>query len=99
MVPHSVKRAAPTPPTISLAEARAISLRAQGLADDSAPFELGKAAVLKAIQHLGYVQVDTISVLQRAHHHVLWSRVPDYTPEMLHALQSPDGAVFEYWNH
>lgn len=76
-----------------------MALRAQGLADEAAPFGLGKAAVLRAIQHLGYVQVDTISVLQRAHHHVLWSRVPDYTPEMLQTLQSPDAAVFEYWNH
>jgi uncharacterized protein YcaQ len=85
--------------TLSLAEARHIALRAQGLAEAPAPFGLGKPAVLRAIQHLGYVQVDTISVLQRAHHHVLWSRVPDYEPDMLHELQSPDGAVFEYWNH
>ena len=62
--------------TLSLAEVRAIALRSQGLADDLAPFGLGKDAVLKTIQHLGYVQVDTISVLQRAHHHVIWSRVP-----------------------
>jgi uncharacterized protein len=48
---------------------------------------------------LGDVQVDTISVIQRAHHHVLWSRVPDYAPEMLHDLQSVDVQVFEYWNH
>lgn len=85
--------------TLSLAQARAIILRAQGLADDRAPFGLGKAAVLAAVEHLGYVQIDSISVIQRAHHHVLWSRVPNYTPDMLHELQSPDGEVFEYWNH
>lgn len=55
--------------------------------------------MLRVINHLGYVQVDTISVLQRAHHHVLWSRIPDYQPEMLHELQSPEAAVFEYWAH
>jgi len=85
--------------SLSLAEARAISLRSQGLADKGAPFGSGKSAVLAAIEHLGYVQVDAVSVIQRAHHHVLWSRVPDYQPEMLHELQSPDAAVFEYWNH
>lgn len=69
------------------------------MADESAPFGKGKPAVLEAIQHLGYVQVDTISVIQRAHHHVLWSRVPDYRPEMLHELQEPDQVIFEYWNH
>jgi len=85
--------------SLSLAEARAISLRSQGLAEKTSPFGSGKSAVLAAIEHLGYIQVDTISVIQRAHHHVLWSRVPDYQPQMLHELQSPDAAVFEYWNH
>ncbi len=51
------------------------------------------------MQHLGYVQIDTIAVIQRAHHHVLWSRVPDYRPHVVHALQEKDRAVFEYWNH
>jgi len=87
------------PLLLSLAEIRAIVLRSQGLADQDSPFGLGKAAVLETIQHLGYVQVDAVSVVQRAHHHVLWSRVPNYQPEMLHGLQSPDAAVFEYWNH
>ena len=94
-----LKSAVASPITISLDEARWIALRAQGLADNATPFGRGKAAVLKTIRHLGYVQVDPISVLQRAHHHVLWSRVPDYSLEMLHTLQSPEGAVFEYWNH
>ena len=87
------------PVSLTPAEVRAIVLRSQGLADNEAPFGLGKPAVLKAVEHLGYVQVDPINVLQRAHHHVLWSRVPDYSPDMLHELQSPDVAVFEYWNH
>jgi uncharacterized protein len=91
------KTAAPI--TITATEARSIAMRAQGLAEDMAPFGRGKAAALKAVQHLGYVQIDTIHVLQRAHHHVIWSRVPDYKPETLQELQSTDRAVFEYWNH
>jgi len=83
---------------ISLAEARAIALRAQGFAEAPAPFGLGQAGTLAALVHLGYVQVDTIHVIERAHHHVLWTRVPDYRPEFLHTLQA-DGTVFEYWNH
>ncbi|CAN5446622.1 crosslink repair DNA glycosylase YcaQ family protein [soil metagenome] len=86
------------PLSLSLAEARALSLRAQGLAEASAPFGLGPAGTLAALQHLGYVQVDTINVIQRAHHHVLWSRVPDYRPEYLHTLQA-EASAFEYWNH
>ncbi|HSI85079.1 MAG: winged helix-turn-helix domain-containing protein [Candidatus Methylacidiphilales bacterium] len=84
---------------LSLTEARAIALRSQGLADVEAPFGLGKEGVLNALHHLGYVQVDTVHVVQRAHHHVLWSRVPDYELEMLHEVQSVDFTAFEYWNH
>jgi uncharacterized protein YcaQ len=88
-----------SPVSLSVTEVRAIVLRSQKLSEDPSPFGLGKTAVLKAIQHLGYIQVDPINVLQRAHHHVLWSRVPNYHPDMLHELQDPDAAVFEYWNH
>ena len=87
------------PVSLSVTEVRAIVLRSQGLAEDLLPFGLGKTAVLEAIEHLGYIQVDPINVLQRAHHHVLCSRVPNYHPDMLHELQEPDAAVFEYWNH
>jgi uncharacterized protein len=87
------------PVSLSVTEVRAIVLRSQRLAEDVSPFGLGKTAVLKAIQHLGYIQVDPINALQRAHHHVLWSRVPNYHLDMLHELQDPDAAVFEYWNH
>lgn len=88
-----------SPPTISLLDARRIALRAQGLTSEMQPFGAGKEAVLSAIQHLGYVQIDTISVVQRAHHHVLWSRLPEYRPELLHSLHEQDRSVFEYWNH
>jgi hypothetical protein len=59
-----------SPVSLSVTEVRAIVLRSQRLAEDLLPFGLGKTAVLKAIQHLGYIQVDPINVLQRAHHHV-----------------------------
>jgi uncharacterized protein YcaQ len=103
MLPKPILPAKPvegrSPVSLSVTEVRAIVLRSQRLAEDLLPFGLGKTAVLKAIQHLGYIQVDPINVLQRAHHHVLWSRVPNYHPDMLHQLQDPDAAVFEYWNH
>ncbi|MFH1567087.1 MAG: crosslink repair DNA glycosylase YcaQ family protein [Gemmatimonadota bacterium] len=51
------------------------------------------------VERLGYVQIDTIAVVQRAHEHVLWSRRPDYEPQMLHQLQAVDRRVFEYWTH
>lgn len=54
---------------------------------------------MKAIEHLGYVQIDAISVIQRAHHHTLWSRIPGYKPQHLHTLLSKDRSIFEYWSH
>lgn len=76
---------------------RRIALQAQGLFANQ-PFGRGTAAVLRAIAHLGYTQIDTISVVQRAHHHVLWTRVPGYRPAMLDKLVSSQ-QVFEYWFH
>lgn len=51
------------------------------------------------IEKLGYVQLDTIAVIQRAHHHTLWTRRSDYAPDMLHELQAVDRRIFEYWGH
>ncbi|MBI3555065.1 MAG: YcaQ family DNA glycosylase [Deltaproteobacteria bacterium] len=83
---------------MSLEQARFLALHAQGLTDASA-FGLGKPGVLRAVEHLGYVQIDTISVVERAHHHVLWTRVPDYRPAWLDELQTKDTKIFEYWSH
>ena len=53
-------------------------------------------AVYKTIEHLGYVQLDTNYVVERAHHHALASRVPDYQLEWLEELQA-DGRIFEFF--
>ena len=84
--------------TISRSDARRIALASQGL-HSVRPFGKGKQAVLAAIEHLGYVQIDTISVTERAHDHVLWSRVPDYQKQYLQRLQQRDRRVFEFWAH
>lgn len=84
--------------TISRTEARKIILNAQGL-NKASPFGAGPQSVIKAIEHLGYVQLDTISVIERAHHHILWSRIPTYKPQWLDAAQIKERKVFEYWSH
>jgi uncharacterized protein YcaQ len=85
-----------TTPRIRLALARKIALRAQ-LLDGRAKLPRGKEGAAEIIERLGYVQIDTISVIQRAHHHALWTRRPDYDPVMLRQLQAQDRRVFEYW--
>ncbi len=76
---------------------RRMALSAQGLLH-SQPFGRGLAGARQAIQHIGYVQIDTISVVERAHHHVLYSRVPDFEIGMIDQLLL-DRAIFEYWSH
>jgi len=79
------------------AKLRRIALNQQGLLRAES-FGRGKAAVLRAIEQIGYVQIDTISVVERAHHHVLGSRVANYRPAMLEQLVR-ERKLFEYWFH
>lgn len=80
------------------ARARALWLDAQRL-NVPAPFGEGAEAVRRATAHLGYVQIDTIHVIERSHHHVLYSRIPAYRKGDLDQAQSRDKSVFEYWTH
>ena len=83
--------------SLSTQQARKLVLLSQRL-----PPAKGKgsavAATLETVEHLGYVQVDTISVIQRAHHHTLWNRNPRYELEHLDELAA-EKKVFEYWAH
>lgn len=74
-----------------------LTLFNQGLGKISR-FAKGMDGTLQAIEHLGYVQIDTISVVERAHHHILWSRVPDYDLSHLNNLVR-ERQIFEYWYH
>ena len=80
-----------------IAKLRRIALDQQGLLKTEY-FGRGKRATLRAIEQLGYVQIDTISVVERAHHHVLWSRVSNYQPKFLDQLVK-QREIFEYWFH
>src|SRR5580658_11313245 len=90
--------AARVPVTLANAAARRVWLRAQRL-DEAKPFGEGAEATRAAIEHLGYLQIDTIHVIERCHHHILWNRIPGYRREHLRQAQSVDKSVFEYWTH
>ena len=83
--------------SLSLAEARALVLDCQGLASRST-FGSGSAGTKKAIEHLGYVQIDTLSVVARAHIQTLWNRVAAFKAADIDTLQQR-GAIFEHWAH
>ncbi|HYC54651.1 MAG TPA: crosslink repair DNA glycosylase YcaQ family protein [Candidatus Binatia bacterium] len=86
------------PLPLTARHARRLWIAAQKL-DLQAPFGKGPAAVARAVKHLGYVQIDTINVIERCHHHILFNRIPDYRRTDLKAAQSVDKSVFEYWTH
>ena len=86
-----------TPETLSIQQARKLVLLSQRVP----PPKLSGSAIsatLSVIEHLGYIQIDTISVIQRAHHHTLWNRNPRYNSSHLDQLVA-DNKVFEYWAH
>lgn len=83
---------------LSKLEARALALRAH-LLDGGAIVPPGKDGVVRIIDQLGYVQIDTIAAVKRSHHHTIWTRHSDYREEQLHDLQARDRLVFEYWGH
>jgi uncharacterized protein len=87
-----------SPIPLTKARARGIWLRAQRL-DQAAPFGDGPAATPAAVQHLGYVQIDTINVVERSHHQILYTRIPSYRRDHLRQAQSVDKTIFEYWTH
>ena len=82
---------------VSKTKLRRIALKAQGLLGRNA-FGRGANGTHKAIRRLGYVQIDTISVVARAHHHTLWNRVPGYKNQNLDELAATR-RIFEYWYH
>jgi uncharacterized protein YcaQ len=82
---------------LALSQLRFLTLESQGLTKPY-PFGKGKDAVLKTVEHLGYLQIDTLSIVERAHHHTLWTRIPDYQTAYLDELVA-ERKIFEYWFH
>lgn len=80
---------------VSNADAKRLWLDSQGLAaTPTGPLDL-----LGIIKHLGFVQLDTIRVVARAHDHILWSRNQHYREPMLNKLLAKERAVFEHFTH
>ncbi|MEP2102614.1 MAG: crosslink repair DNA glycosylase YcaQ family protein [Parasphingorhabdus sp.] len=76
-------------------DARRLWLDRQGLArTPTGPLDL-----LQIITDLGFVQLDTIRNVTRAHHHILWSRNQNYREPMLNKLLANDRSVFEHFTH
>ncbi|MEM8646542.1 MAG: winged helix-turn-helix domain-containing protein [Pseudomonadota bacterium] len=85
-------------PTVSNTLARNLLLQRQGL---SAPPKtaLSKQGLLKLIENIGFVQVDSIRTVERAHDMILHARNQTYRPAHLKQLLEKDGELFENWTH
>ncbi|MFK8031343.1 MAG: winged helix-turn-helix domain-containing protein [Gammaproteobacteria bacterium] len=75
--------------------ARRLWLNTHGLA--SSP--TGSIDVLGIIKELGFVQLDTIRNVTRAHHHIIWSRNQNYREPMLNKLLGGERSIFEHFTH
>jgi uncharacterized protein YcaQ len=64
------------------------------LASSSGPLD-----IVAIIKKLGFVQLDTIQNVSRAHHHILWSRHPRYREPMLDELLGAREHLFEHFTH
>ena len=73
-------------------------LYAQAFKDPSSKSK-GNLSVLDVVRNLAYVQIDTIHVIERCHHHILYNRLPNYLKQDLYNAQSKEKSLFEYWTH
>ena len=87
-----------TPPTIPNPAARRLFLHRHALAETPTGPAQGQA-LADLITRIGFVQIDCINTVARAHHMILWSRRQSYHPDALKLLLERDRAVFEHWTH
>ena len=83
---------------ISAKDARRVLLLEQGLLGDPHR-KATPASVLKLIRQLGFVQLDSIPVVARAHDLILRSRLEGYRPAVLRRLAESRRELFEHWTH
>ena len=84
--------------TLSNAHARRIFMAKQGLSDPPSR-RIDKAGLLDVIRRLGFIQVDSIQTVNRAHDQILFTRNQTYRPQHLRQLLEEDRALFEHWTH
>lgn len=82
---------------ITAAQARRVLLHLQGLS--CAPVPSSAARVVELVRRLGYVQIDSINVVERAHHLILGARLDGYRAEHLAHPLERTRRLFEHWTH
>jgi len=87
-----------TPLKLTNAQARLLFLNRQELCRPPTP-KLTHDDLLELIRALGFVQVDSINTVARAHHMILFARNQTYQPQQLKRLLETERSLFEHWTH
>jgi uncharacterized protein YcaQ len=87
-----------TVPVLRNADARRLFLHLHGLGEPPAGPAKG-ADLVALIKRIGFVQVDSINTVERAHHMILFARRPAYRPKALKHVLERDRLLFEHWTH
>lgn len=85
-------------PELSVSDARRVLMARQGLME-SPREKVDHKSLEELIRRLGFVQLDSISMVDRAHHMILHSRNETYKPQLLEDLHEKDRVLFEGWTH
>jgi uncharacterized protein YcaQ len=90
-----------TVPRISLQAARRIALAAQGFAQ-ARPTAAGMRHLRSTLERVQLFQIDSVNVLSRAHYLPAYSRLGNYSRQLLERAawgRKSERRFFEYWGH
>lgn len=85
-------------PIVTAREARILLMQGQELLADPAR-RAGPVAAQKIVEQLGFVQVDSIQRVERAHHLIVGARLDDYRADHLDHAAFKKRELFEHWTH
>ncbi len=88
-----------SPPRVERDDVVRLWLHRQGLASPRGTERLTCGSLVDHLERTGALQVDTINVVDRAHHLTLWSRFGAYDRANLDRWIYRDRAAYEYWGH
>ena len=88
------------PESLSVAQARRVTLAAQGFADPKPGGATDLRHLRRVLRRLHLIQMDSVNVLQRAHFMPLYSRLGPYPVDLLErAAYRKPRELFEFWGH